>query len=159
MKYRLFGRHPRFFWNIIYLYLKFVADLIDIMPELFTNAPLEIFESPFFEKELRYERYVKVIDYIRVFRRLYQLFDERDNIKEMMSRGLRMLERTISKFSIFRETDFPQLTIEQIDDLLWYADFMGNKYISMDIKEALQQYLKNYKYRNNSLFEKIFNMY
>lgn len=159
LRYQLFGRHPRFFWNILYLYPKFVADLIDIIPELFANAPLEIFESPFFEKELRYERCGNVIDYIRVFRRLYQLFDENDNGKEMMSRGLHMLERTISEFRGFRETNFSQLTIEQIDDLLWYADFMGNKHNSKEIKEALQQYFKNHRYRNNPLFEKIFNMY
>lgn len=156
LRYQLFGRHPGFFWNIIYLYPKFVADLIDILPELFSNATLEIFESPFFEKEFHYERYGKAIDYIRVFRCLYQLLDERDNSKEMMSRGLHMLERTISEFSRFRETDFSQLTIEQIDDLLWYVDFVGDKRISKEIKEALQQHFKHHRYRELPLFEKIF---
>ena len=117
LRYQLFGRHPRFFWNTIYLYPKFVADLIDIMPELFI-VPLEFYESPFFEKELYYEGYGKVTDYVRVFRLLYQLFDESDNGKEMMSRGLHMLERIISEFRIFRKISFSQLTIEQIDDLL-----------------------------------------
>lgn len=156
LRYQLFGRHPRFFWNVIYLYPKFVADLIDILPELFRNELLEIFESPFFEKEFRYERYGKAIEYIRVFRCLYQLLDERDNSKEMMSRGLHMLERTISEFSRFRETDFSQLTIEQIDDLLWSVDFVGNKRISKEIKEALQQYFRHHRYRETPFFEKIF---
>lgn len=156
LRYQLFGRHPRFFWNVIYLYPKFVADLIDILPELFRNELLEIFESPFFEKEFRYERYGKAIEYIRVFRCLYQLLDERDNSKEVMSRGLHMLERTISEFSRFRETDFSQLTIEQIDDLLWSVDFVGNKRISKEIKEALQQYFRHHRYRETPFFEKIF---
>lgn len=156
LRYQLFGRHPGFFWNIIYLYPKFVADLIDILPELFRNAPLEIFESPFFEKEFQYERYGKAIDYIRVFRCLYQLLDERDNSKEMMSRGLYMLERTISEFSRFRETDFSQLKIEQIDALLWYVDIVGDKRISKEIKEALQQHFKHHRYRETPFFEKIF---
>lgn len=158
LRYLLFGRHPRFFWNTIYLYPKFVADLIDIMPELFT-VPLESYESPFFEKELHYEGYGKVTDYVRVFRLLYQLFDESDNGKEMMSRGLHMLERVISKFRIFRKISFLQLTIEQIDDLLWYANFTEIKHNSKEIKEALQQYFKNRRYRNNPLLKNIFNMY
>ena len=158
LRYQLFGRHPRFFWNTIYLYPKFVADLIDIMPELFI-VPLEFYESPFFEKELYYEGYGKVTDYVRVFRLLYQLFDESDNGKEMMSRGLHMLERIISEFRIFRKISFSQLTIEQIDDLLWYANFTEIKHNSKEIKEALQQYFKNRRYRNNPLLKNIFNMY
>lgn len=156
LRYQLFGRRPGFFWNIIYLYPKFVADLIDILPELFRNAPLEIFESPFFEKEFQYERYGKEIDYIRVFRCLYQLLDERDNSKEMMARGLHMLERTISEFSRFREIDFSQLTIEQIDALLWYVGFVGDKRISKEITEAMQQHFKHHRYRETPFFEKIF---
>ena len=156
LRYQLFGRRPGFFWNIIYLYPKFVADLIDILPELFRNAPLEIFESPFFEKEFQYERYGKAIDYIRVFRCLYQLLDERDNSKEMMSRGLHMLERTISEFSRFREIDFSQLTIEQIDALLWYVGIVGDKRISKEIIEAMQQHFKHHRYRETPFFEKIF---
>lgn len=156
LRYQLFGIRPGFFWNIIYLYPKFVADLIDILPELFRNAPLEIFEFPFFEKEFQYERYGKEIDYIRVFRCLYQLLDERDNSKEMMSRGLHMLERTISEFSRFREIDFSQLTIEQIDALLWYVGIVGDKRISKEIKEAMQQHFKHHRYGETPFFEKIF---
>lgn len=154
LRYQLFGRHPRFFWNTIYLYPKFVADLIDIMPELFT-VPLEFYESPFFEKELHYEGYGKVTDYVRVFRLLYQLFDESDN----GSRGLHMLERIISEFRMFRKISFSQLTIEQIDDLLWYANFTEINHNSKEIKEALQQYFKNSRYRNNPLLKNIFNIY
>ena len=156
LRYQLFCIRPGFFWNIIYLYPKFAADLIDILPELFRNAPLEIFEFPFFEKEFQYERYGKEIDYIRVFRCLYQLLDERDNSKEMMSRGLHMLERTISEFSRFREIDFSQLTIEQIDALLWYVGIVGDKRISKEIKEAMQQHFKHHRYGETPFFEKIF---
>ena len=156
LRYQLFCIRPGFFWNIIYLYPKFAADLIDILPALFRNAPLEIFEFPFFEKEFQYERYGKEIDYIRVFRCLYQLLDERDNSKEMMSRGLHMLERTISEFSRFREIDFSQLTIEQIDALLWYVGIVGDKRISKEIKEAMQQHFKHHRYGETPFFEKIF---
>ena len=150
LRHQLFDRHPRFFWSIVYLYPKFVADLIDILPELFTDVPLEIFESPFFEKEFSYEKYGKVIDYIRVFRCLYQLFDERANTKEMMSREMRMLEHIISELIRFRETDFSQLTIEQIDDLLWYLDFVGDRRNLKEIKEMLQQYLNHCRYIDTS---------
>ena len=159
IRYQLFGRHSRFFWNIIYLYPKFVADLIDIIPELFTNAPSRFYEPPFLKKELHYEGYGKVTDYVRVFRLLYQLIHESDNGKEMLSRGLDMLEHIISEFRIFSKINFSQLTIEQIDDLLWYANFMEAKHNSKEIKEVLKQYFKNCRYRNNSLLEKIFNTY
>lgn len=159
LRHQLFDRHPKTFWNIIYSYPKFIADLIDILPELFTNAPLEIFESPFFEKEFQYERYGKAVDYIRAFRRLCQLFDERYNSKEMMSRGLHIFERTISELSRFEGTDFSQLTIEQIDDLIWYANMVGDRRILEKIKGAAQQSPKYHRYRDIPLWEKIFNLY
>lgn len=158
LRYQLFGRHPRFLGNFIYLYPKFVADLIDIMPELFIDAPLEIIDSPFYEKKFLNERYGKVIDYIRVFRCLYQLCDEKHNSKAMVSRELHMLERVISEFSRFKKIEFSQLTIEQVDDLLWYIDFVGDKRILEEIKQALHQSLKYRKSRDITLFEKILNL-
>ena len=141
---QVFGRRPNYFWNIVYLYPKFVADLIDIIPELFTDASLVFYESPFFRKELRYEGYEKVLDFLSVFRRLYQFFDESALEKGMMSKGLQMLECKILEFITLRKTNFSQLKVEQIDDLLWYANFMENKYKSKEIKKALQQYFQNW---------------
>ncbi len=148
LQYQLFGRYPRFLGNIICLYPKFVAELINIMPEVFTKVSLEIFELPFLEKEFHYARYGKIIDYIRVFRRIYQLFYKKGYNKEEMPRVLHMLEHIISEFSTFSKNDFSQLTIEQIDDLLWYIDLIGDKHISKEIKEVLQQYPKYYSCRD-----------
>ena len=129
------------------------------MPEIFTKVPLEIIESPFWEKEFHHARYGKMIDYIRVYRYLYQLFCKKGYDKEVMPRGLHMLERIISEFRSFRENDFSQLTIEQIDDLLWYINLVGDKRISKEIKEVLHQYLKRHRHRDTPFFNEIFNLY
>lgn len=141
LQHQLFGGHPRFLAKIMYLYPKFTADLINVMPEIFTDVPLEIFEWSFTEKEFHYTKYGKIIDYIKLFRSLYRLFYERGYDKEMMPRGLRMLESTIAEFGRLRENDFSKLTIGQIDDVLWYIDFVGDKHISKEVKKMLQQYL------------------
>ena len=152
LRYQIFDRHPRFFWNITYLYPKYVADLIEIMPEIFTKAYLEIFESPFYEKEFHYARYGEIIDYISVFRFLYQLFSEEYKSKGKLPRGLHMLERIIPEFSRFSEVRFSQLTINQIDDLMWYANFTDDERVSEKIKDALQQYIEYHKYSKDSFF-------
>lgn len=156
LRYQLFGSHPRLFWNFVYLYPKYVADLIDIMPELFSNAHLDIFDSPFIEKEFLNERHGKVIDYIRVFRCFYQLFDEKHNSKEIMSREMHMLDRVISEFIGLEKIEFSQLTIEQIGDLLWYINFVGDKRILDGMKKSLHKSLKYRRYRDITLFEKVF---
>jgi len=156
LRYQLFGRHPRFFWNFVYLYPKYVADLIDIMPELFSNAHLEIFDSPFIEKEFLNERHGKVNDYIRVLRCFYQLFDEKHNSEKIMPREMHMLERVISESIGLEKIEFSQLTIEQIDDLLWYINFVGDKRILNEMKKSLHKFSKYRRYKDIILFEKVF---
>lgn len=159
LRYQLFGRHPRFFENFIYFYPKFIADLIEIMPELFVNAPLDIIDSHFYEKEFMNERYGKVIDYISVFRCLYQLYNGKHSTKERMSRELHRLKRVISELSRFSKIEFSQLTIKQIDDLLWYTDFVGDKQILEEMNKALYQSIKYRNSKDITLFEKIFSLY
>lgn len=141
LHYQLFGRHPRFFMSIIYLYPKFVADLIDVMPEIFDKFFPNIFEPRFIEKEFRYAKPEKWLDYIKIFRCFYQLLDRESHKKEDIPRELHMFSQMILEFNKFREIDFAQLTISQIEDLMWYADFTDNEHISTRIKEALQRYL------------------
>ena len=153
LRHYIFGRYPGFFWNIIYLYPKFVADLLDILPELFAIESMETLNSSFFEKEFQIERVGKAIDYIRVFRRLYRFFNAGDNRKKEIPSELHLLGRAIAENLRFREADFSRMTIEQMDDLLWYADFVGEIDISKEIKIALQHYSMTHKYKD-FLFEK-----
>lgn len=157
LRYQLFGRHPRFWGNFVYLYPRFIADLINIMPELFVDAPLEIMDSPFYEKEFLNERCGKIIDYISVFRCLYQLRNGKHSAKENMSRELHRLERVILEVNKYKKIEFSQLTIEQIDDLLWYIDFVGDKQILEEMKKVLYQSIKYHRVKDITLFEKIFN--
>lgn len=152
LKYQLFGGHPRLFWEFIYAYPKFVSDLIDVMPEIFREVSPEILDVPSFEHEFQYG-YGRAIDYIKIFRCLCQLFNMREkdnNSKKMMTRGLYMFNRAISEFTEFRKIDFSKLTIGQIDDLLWYADFVSDKHISREIKTILQAIPVYCKYKDPS---------
>ena len=137
LQYQLFRRHPRFFISILYLYPKFVADLITVMPEIFDKFILDIFEPRFFQKDFKYAKSENWLDYIRIFRYFY----EEGYKKGKMSGELYMFREMILAFDKFRETDFAQLTINQIEDLMWYADFTDDDHISIKIKEALQRYL------------------
>ena len=58
-----------------------------------------------------------------------------------MPRALHMFSQMILEYNKFREIDFAQLTVSQIEDLMWYADFTDDEHISTRIKEALQRYL------------------
>lgn len=136
LHYQLLGNHPRFFMSIIYLYPKFVANLINIMPEIFDEDFLDIFDCSFIKNESQYINYEKWLDYIRVIRYLYELV-----YREGYRNKLRMFSQRVIEFNKFSEIDFAQLTISQIGDLMWYAEIMDATHISRKIKKALQQYL------------------
>lgn len=159
LRYQIFDRHPRFFWNITYLYPKYVADLIEIIPEIFTKSYLKIFKSPFSEKDFHYVRYGQMIDYIRIFRFLYQLFSEKYKNKEKLPRTLQRFEYVISEFGRFSEVSFSQLTINQINDLMWYANFTDDERVSKKINGVLQQYIEDCKYSEDVFFKELFNIY
>lgn len=64
-----------------------------------------------------------------------------------------MLKRTISTFRKLRATEYSQLTIAQLDDLLWYADIVGDKCLLEEINEISQK-SSQYRWYRNIHFEK-----
>lgn len=145
LREQLFGIHPKNFWNVIFWQPQFIVSLIEEIPDVLPESYLEIYDPHFFEKDLLNVTCDKIIDYVCVFRSLYQRIYKKDKVKGDLPRGLYMLEHMIHEFSNFYKTGFGQLTIEQIDDLIWYADFTNDKKLLKEYKNILSDNLKNRK--------------
>ena len=59
-----------------------------------------------------------------------------------MPRELYMFGQMILEFNKFKEIDATQLTISQMDNLMWYADFTDDIHVSILIKETLHHCLE-----------------
>lgn len=153
LRYQLFGRHPRYFLTVVYLYPGFIADLIDIMPEIFISTFPDIFEMFFIERDFRYADAEKVLDYIKLLRHFYELTRREDKYSKKLPKGLHMLERIIQESSRFRKIKFEDFTLNQIDDLAWYADFTENEPISREIKIFLERYFEMNRNSVSRLFK------
>ena len=146
LRYQLFGRHPRCFSTLVYLYPGFIADLIDIMPEIFMSAFPDIFEVFFIERDFRYVDAEKAIDYIKLLRHLYEFTRRENSYSEKLPKGLHMLEHMIQESDGFRKLKFENFKLSQIDDLEWYSDFTKNRHISREINNFLKQYFEMHRH-------------
>lgn len=153
LRYQLFGRHPRYFLVLVYLYPGFIADLIDVMPEIFISAFPDLFEVFFIERDFRYVDAEKAIDYIKLLRHFYELARRENRYSEKMPKGLHMLERMIQDSDGFREVNFEDITLSQIDDLAWYANFTKNESFSRKIYKFLDQYFELHHNSGYRLFK------
>lgn len=147
---QFFGRHPKFFFSIMRQHPNFVANLIDVIPELFYHVNYDyqyIFDFFFYDKELLFYNSTHAFDYIKIFRHFYQiLYSEH---KGEMPRDLSMLNRIVLELDAIEKMDFSQLTISQVEDLLWYSNFAADKYVSTKIREAVNQCLDLHSKRTN----------
>lgn len=141
---QIFCRHPRFFGTLIYLYPDFIANLIEGLPEVFPNNFHVIFDIFPFEKEILHVKATNMLDYIKIFRYLYQHYYDKEINTEVMimewQRGMRMFERMIVNAFNLNRIDFACLTMGQIDDLTWYANYVGNAHIMVAIERALHRH-------------------
>lgn len=137
LRYHILGKHSRFFLSILQLYPNFVADLIDVMPEIFDHAYLDIFDAFFQERKFQFYNSANLLDYIRLFRHFYQMFSDESKSKERIPRELRTFDRMIHELNAFEKINFSQLTISQIEDLAWYANFTDDSHLSTEIKRYL----------------------
>ena len=128
------------------MYPGFIADLIDIMPEIFISAFPDIFEMFFIEMDFRYVDAEKAIDYIKLLRHFYELARRENKYNKKMPKGLHILERMIQDLDRFGKVKFENFTLSQIDDLAWYADFTENEHISQEINRFLKQYFEMHRH-------------
>lgn len=155
LQYYIFGRHPRSFLSILELHPDFVADLIELVPELFDQ---NLDELDFFFHEREFQVYVAAngIDYIRVFRRFYQLLCKEAKDKRAITGVSRKLNRTLQKIGLFEKINFAKLTISQIEDLAWYAWHTDNKQLSTEIRKYLTQQFGIHQCKTNACLEQLF---
>lgn len=155
LRYQLFGRHSRHFLTLAYLYPSFISDIIDVMPEVIINAFPEAFDVFYIERRFRYINAEKTIDYIKLLRRFCELGQQKNARSEFFLEALHALEHVIQKSDKFRKVKFKDLTISQMDDLAWYADFTENEHISYEINIFLKQYFEKHRHSGGRLFKSI----
>ena len=66
-----------------------------------------------------------------------------------MPRDLSMLNRIVLELDAIEKIDFTQLTISQVEDLLWYSNFTADKHVSTKIRETVKQCLDLHSKRTN----------
>lgn len=137
LHYYLFGRHPRFFMSILQLHPNFISDLVEVIPEFFDRTYQDILELLLHHKELQFYNPQNVLVYIKIFRHFFQISYNESSGK--MSRDLRMFDHIILELDVLKKIDFAQLRIGQAEDLLWYANFTGNKHLSTEIRKNMKQ--------------------
>jgi len=147
LRYQLFDRHPRYFLILIYLYPDFIADLIDIMPEIFISTFSDIFEVFFIEEDFWHVNTEKAIDYIKLLRHFYELVQRENKYTKKMPKGLHLLERMIQDSNRFGKVKFENFTLSQIDDLAWYANFTENESVSREINILLKKYFEMHRHK------------
>lgn len=136
---QLFGRRFEKFGSIIYVYPTFVANLIDVIPEIFADISNDTLEFFFLEKKIQHIKTKKIFDYINVFRKIYQLTNEDSKCKKTISNILYKFVSHLYESANLRKIDFNEISVSQLDDLMWYADFANDKSISILIKEMMHK--------------------
>lgn len=140
---KLFGKHSSSFAYIVYLYPAFVTKLIEVMPEIFTDDFLYTFEPFSFREKGQYIRPEKLLDYIKLLRCLYQLINGKSSFSLKMYDALHQFAHVIHESRGLKKSNLNQLTVSQIDDLIWYADFADDERLSSEIKEVLRHFSVN----------------
>ena len=139
LKYQLFDRNPDYFASILYLYPSFISNLIDVIPEIFIDVNKNIPHQFFFDKKRRYMDPKKVIDYICVFRKFYQLFNKKSEFKKIQLKKFSVFTDMIDEFINMKEIELSKLSLSQLNDLLWYDKFMRDGLIASEIRKILDK--------------------
>ena len=124
LRHELFNKHSDIFISIVNIYPAFVVNLIEVMPEIFSDGP-DMVNLFHFEKRIRYIKPQNLLDYIRIIRFLHSN-NESKKINRNVSDSLQYLERIISESNYFLGINLKGLTIDQLSDLLWYAKATNN---------------------------------
>ena len=144
----LLFKNMRSFMSAIYLYPKFLADLMNVMPKKFDDDIRFLLRNDFIKMNLMHANPNNWLEYIRIMRCFYPLFVNVDYENEKMPKELYMFNQLILELINLSEIDFEQLTISQIENLIWYSDITDNQSISMEIKDLLRPFYEVRKSKN-----------
>ncbi len=154
---KMLHRNPDFISYIIYQHPQFFISLIDILPNLFFGNDRDIFQDIlkpfFFRKKLLYNiESKKILEYVRVFRIMSLHIDKKSNYRRDMSDVLQHFARIMLKSKDFDNLNLNQLTIMQLEDLIWLLESVDDVEFSKYLKEKLKR-SKMYHYVTPAFFE------
>jgi adenylate kinase family enzyme len=143
LDHQLLNAHSRYFSYIFFNHPSFIAELIDLMPQLFTDNMNKFVELFFFGIDARYFNHEKLLDYIKLFRCIINSnielhHDTIHNMNDLLSK----FSRSILNYIKIGALNIENLTIEYSNHLKWLAEKTENKNISNYINSKSEKFLE-----------------
>jgi len=133
---QIFKRHPEYFSFLMYSNPSFISDLIDLVPDLFTDPDtLKYVDRKPFGKRIHLNTQAKFFDYIKLFRKLNDI--NFDLFQWQLREMVQYLKSTILNDS-YMPCDFRKMTIDQLQDLYWYANIIGDAELVSNIESVIK---------------------
>lgn len=151
----LLGNHFETILSIIFYNPTFIVRLIEVMPDLLDKDFLDIFEIFPIEKRIRFLRDEKIIDFVRICKHFCLQVDKELSSKDMLPEGLRNFVNMILKTDVFSQVAYKQLTITQLDDLVWLAEICGQK----NVIEKIKDIVSHNQIKKNAFLDMLLNRY
>lgn len=140
---KMFHKNPDFLFYIVYQYPEYIVCLIDLMPKLFLGNNRDnikiLIKSFCFRKKLYYNVEIKkLLDYISVFKTISLCVEMESDYGLELLEALRNFAHFTLKAKKYDKLDFNQLTISQLDSLIWLSECIGDIEFSRCIKEKIK---------------------
>ncbi len=136
---QLFGKSHELLSHIVYSYPEFIERLTILIPEFFYGNLPEMIDAFSLRHKYRYDiNHKKLFSHIRVFRNICRLFAENESdiydIKPHFSETIDIVAKSIEDDNVI----FENLTIQQIDDIMWLIDKVKNTRVKKNIKNKMK---------------------
>ena len=143
---QLFERSEESLISIVYLYPSFVADLIGVLPDIFTENLPYVSNIMLRLRKTVIEDYFlpdRLLDYIQMYRALSELSSMVLADKQILD-GIILLAKTILKSSYLEKIYLSRLNINQFKNLIWLINNVNDSNISSDLRKIISIKLDNY---------------
>ncbi len=141
---KILGRHIGVFWALVSLYPDFICKLYDVLPEIFYDLFGKVQSLKYHSKSVQYIIPKKIFKYIKVFRIICEACRIENFDLKIESVDLHMFSQNIQNVlhesRYIEEMDLDRITVEQLDDLIWYVQIVGDKVVLKKIEKRMSQY-------------------
>lgn len=143
IEYETFRKRPNYFSIILVNHPRYITLLLKIYPEMFLEN-IHYFDKDIFRyKKVIISNYNNVFDYISCFRMMYNFFERYKMIDEMQE-ILALISRMINyKELLTNSIDINSVTINQLDNIIWYFNLSQNKRVSKRFIFKLKEHLNS----------------
>lgn len=139
LQYLLYRGPSGYFDYLLFYYPNFIAEIIDLIPELLNHMLPDHFGEYVFSRDNQLADFETFLDYIKVFRRINNLMNSNELDDRNSLKMLHWLNRRIILPKDLKQVDFLKLSTNQIMDLKWYAQVTDNGLLLKKIQSILQQ--------------------